>query len=194
MISLKLKSLCSLLVGGGVLFAGLTSCNHQALRLDTDAAIDGATPRVYFPSITAENLNRVAVTIPDDLAGSPALILMAYKRNQQTNVNTWLGHIDRMESQIPGLRVLETPTISSRRWGWMAGFIDGGMRSGIPDLEARERTVTLYTDVGDLNTALGIESVRTIYAVLLADDGRVLAIEPGDYSDEKLARLIRSME
>jgi hypothetical protein len=75
----------------------------------------------------------------------------------------------------------------------MAGFIDGGMRSGIPDPEARARTITLYTDVSLFNQALNIESVDTIYAVLLDEDGEVIEMVEGDYSPEKLKTIMKTL-
>lgn len=164
----------------------LASCRHQPLGL-RDQAQRVRTP--YFPTITAENLNREQVTLPDDLSGNPALILVAYKQRQQTNVNTWLDRMDEIEAAIPGVRIIESPTISSGRWGWMAGFIDGGMRSGIPDSEARARTITLYTDVSLFNQALMIEDTDTIYTVLLDAEGEVVKVLEGDFSNEKLREL-----
>lgn len=147
---------------------------------------------MYFPTISAENLNKEPITLPDDLAGNPALVLVAFKRQQQTNINTWLDQLETIEQAIPGVRVIETPTISSLYWGWMAGFIDGGMRSGIPDPDARARTITLYTNVNKFREALGLESKDTIYAILLDEEGRVLQIAEGDYSTEKFAQLLNS--
>lgn len=161
----------------------IASCRHQSLGLRSSAE-RARTP--YFPRITAENLNREEVTLPDDLEGRPALILIAYKQKQQTNVNTWLDRMDEIEAAIPGVQIIETPTISSGKWGWMAGFIDGGMRSGIPDPEARARTITLYTDVSLFNQALNIESVDTIYGVLLDEEGEVVDMVEGDYTPAKL--------
>jgi hypothetical protein len=185
----ELRKRVAAFTGISVLAAGslmIASCRHQSLGLRADAE-RVRTP--YFPRITAENLNREEVTLPDDLAGSPALILIAYKQKQQTNVNTWLDRMDEIESAIPGVQIIETPTISSGKWGWMAGFIDGGMRSGIPDPEARARTITLYTDVSLLNQALNIESTDTIYAVLLDEEGEVIVMAEGDYSPAKLDAL-----
>jgi hypothetical protein len=175
-------------LGAGTL--AMSSCRHQSLGLRDEAT---RMPDVYFPTITAENLNKEKVTLPDDLAGKPALVLVAYQRQQQSNVDTWLGQMDAIEAAIPGVRIIETPTISSMKWGWFAGFIDGGMRSGIPDPEARARTITLYTDVGKFNRAVGIESTKTIYALLLDEQGRVVEMVEGDYSDAKLAQLIDAM-
>ncbi len=164
----------------------IASCRHHALTL-RDQAERVRVP--YFPKISAENLNKEKVTLPDDFNGSPLLVLIAYKQKQQLNVNTWLDRMDEIESAIPGVQIIETPTISSGKWGWMAGFIDGGMRSGIPDTEARARTITLYTDVSLFNQALNIESVDTIYALLLDEDGEVIEMVEGDYSPEKLDAL-----
>lgn len=164
----------------------MSSCRHQSLSLREEAT---RMPEVYFPTITAENLNKEKVTLPGDLAGKPALVLIAYQRQQQSNVDTWLGQMDAIEAAIPGVRIIETPTISSMKWGWFSGFIDGGMRSGIPDPQARARTITLYTNVGKFNEALGIESTKTIYAVLLDEQGRVIEMIEGDFSVEKLDEL-----
>ena len=164
----------------------IASCRHHSLTL-RDQVERVRAP--YFPKISAENLNKEKVTLPDDFNGNPLLVLIAYKQKQQLNVNTWLDRMDEIESAIPGVQIIETPTISSGKWGWMAGFIDGGMRSGIPDPEARARTITLYTDVSLFNQALNIESVDTIYAVLLDEDGEVIEMVEGDYSPEKLDAL-----
>ncbi|MHA7813743.1 MAG: patatin-like phospholipase domain-containing protein [Phycisphaerales bacterium] len=164
----------------------IASCRHQSLGLRTDAERI-RTP--YFPRITAENLNKNKVTLPDDLKGNPALILVAYKQKQQTNVNTWLDRMDEIEAAIPGVQIIETPTISSGKWGWMAGFIDGGMRSGIPSTEARGRTITLYTDVSLFNQALMIDDTDTIYAVMLDEEGEVAEIIEGDFTPAKLETL-----
>ena len=174
---------CSLI---GLALWVMGGCRHQTLGIREDA-VHARTP--YFPRISSENLNKEPITLPDDLRGQPALLLIAYKQRQQENVNTWLGHLDTIDEHIPGVRVLELPTISSRSWGWMAGFIDGGMRSGIPDPAARARTVTLYTDVSLFNQALMIDETDTIHAVLLDRDSRVIARVSGDYSEDKLKQL-----
>lgn len=179
----------------GVLSVWLGACRMQPLGdrpVGAMGMVDGefAGSGVYFPRIESKDLNGDEVTLPDDLAGNPALVLVAFKQGQQTNVNTWLDQLETIEAGIEGLRVIETPTISGKKWGWMAGFIDNGMRSGIPDPEARARTITLFTDVGDFREALGLESADTIYGVLLDEQSRVVDVVEGDFSQEKFQRLI----
>jgi hypothetical protein len=188
----KLKILF-LLTSGAISLVVLASCRHQSLGLRSEIMAMDTGNTLYFPSITSENLNKESITLPDDLAGNPSLVLVAYERNQQLNVNTWLDQLELIEKALPGIQVIETPTISSNKWGWMAWFIDGGMRSGISDFEARARTITLFTNVKAFNKALGIDEVDRIYAVLLNDDGQVLVVESGNFSLEKLNVLIQSM-
>ena len=170
------------------------SCRYQELGLRQSDQASHTRSTVYFPQITARNLNNEEVTLPNDLEGNPALILVAFKQRQQLNVNTWLDQLNLIESSIEGIRVIETPTISGKKWGWMAGFIDGGMRSGIPDPDARARTITLYTDVGTFRQALDLESEDTIYSVLLDAQGEVVDVVDGDFELIKLDRLVKSLE
>jgi hypothetical protein len=64
-------------------------------------------------------------------------------------------------------------------------FIDGGMRAGISDLAARERTITLYIDKKPFREALGISNEDTIYVLVLDSDGRVTLMLDGAYSVDK---------
>ena len=180
-----------MLVGGLCVFGA--SCRYQSLGLQETRSAVERDPVVYFPQITAKNLNGDEITLPDDLSGNPALVLVAFKQRQQINVNTWLDQLELIESTIEGVRVIETPTISGKKWGWMAGFIDGGMRSGIPDPEARARTITLFTDVGAFREALGIETEDTIHAVMLDGQSRVTRIVAGDFDTTKLESLVESL-
>lgn len=176
-----------LLLCSGALVTLLASCRSNPVAANR---VDGV---LYFPTIQGRNLHDEEVRFPDDVRGRPTLVLIAFKQRQQVNVNTWLDEVAAFERAIPGVRILETPTISSGAWGLFAGYIDGAMRSGIPDPEARARTVTFYTNVRRFRESLGLESEDTIYAVLLDRDARVRAIEEGDFEAGKLARMASAL-
>lgn len=148
-------------------------------------------PGTSFPRVTARNLLDEQVTLPDDLAGNPALIHIAFYQRQQLEVNTWLDRADEITDAVPGIRIIETPTVGSQ-WALVAGWIDGGMRSGIPGDEARARTITLYTDTRKFRDALAVETDKQIYTVLIDDAGKILLIEPGRASDEAIQRVIEA--
>ena len=154
-----------------------------------DTQTDGqrGVPEGIFPPLTATNLAGQTLSLPGDFAGKRNLLLIAFEREQQKNVDTWLHQMKRFES-IPGFRYYELPTIDKLnplvRW-----FINNGMRRGIPDQQARARTITLYLDKAPFIKALNIPDEKQICAVLIDNSGRVLWRAVGDFDGAKAASL-----
>lgn len=171
--------------GTGLLMMSGCSLN-RITNIETAPSQNG---QLLFPTVSAQNLLDEPVTLPDDLLGNPAIVHVAFFQKQQELVNTWLAEMDRLEAAFEGVRVIETPVIKGR-WAIMAGFIDNGMRSGILEQQARARTITLFTDTKDFREALDLPTDRDVYTLLLDADARVLATEPGVFSEEAFQRLI----
>jgi hypothetical protein len=144
-----------------------------------------------MPKVVGRNLHYAQVQFPGDLRGQPTLLLIAFLRHQQADIDTWLARLPELEAGIADLRVLELPVLS-RGYLWMRSYIDGGMRGGIPDSEARTRTVTIYTNKKAFRKALGLGDESRIYAVLLDEDTRILRTQEGPADDGKIAAIIRS--
>ena len=72
------------------------------------------------------------------------------------------------------MAVVEIPVLSTR-WRPARRFIDGGMTSGIGDPEVLARTITVYTDVGAFQRALGIPDSDEVEALVVTRAGTVLA-------------------
>jgi hypothetical protein len=123
-----------------------------------------------FPAVSGSNLAGERFSLPDDL-DLPALVVVAYTRDQQSTVDTWLELVDHLAER--GVATYELPTIT-RLGPLQRLFIDGGMRAGIPDPETRARTITLYTDVRAFRDALALPD-RRVVALLLDADERVIA-------------------
>jgi hypothetical protein len=86
------------------------------------------------------------------------------------------------------MEVYELPTLGLsyspfRRW------IDGGMRAGIVNEEARRRTMTIYTNKRNFRAQLGIPNEETIYIFLVGEDGRIISQVQGDFTEEKYQQL-----
>ena len=137
--------------------------------LASETIVDG---EARFPRLIASNLEKRKFTLPDDFEGSRNLLLVAFQREQQQQVDTWLREMRRFEELDPEFRYYELPTIQSPnrlvRW-----FIDTGMRRGIPDQKARSRTITLYTDKQPFLKALGITDENRIHCFLVNRSGQV---------------------
>ena len=100
---------------------------------------------MQFPQISGSNLERKKYNLPDDFEGELNLIFVAFLQIHQLDVNTWLPTAQQLAGMYPQLAYYELPTIRKMNW-FSRTMIDGGMRMGIPDRNAREATITLYID------------------------------------------------
>lgn len=129
--------------------------------------------------------------LPEDFAGDRNLLLIAFRREQQKNVDTWLHEMTRFEVS-PGFRHYELPTIG-RLNPFVRWFIDNGMRRGISDLNARSRTITLYVDKLSFRKVLRLPDEKRIYAILVDRTGRVVWRAEGDFDEAKGSSLLKAL-
>ncbi|HEU0025678.1 MAG TPA: hypothetical protein VFQ25_01060 [Ktedonobacterales bacterium] len=146
-----------------------------------------------FPRVRGANLERREFALPGDFEGELNLTLIAFRREQQDDIDTWAATARELPRRYPSLRSYELPVISrllpfGRQW------LDSAMRAGIPDRAAREATITLYIDKGAFRRALELPTEETIYALLVTRDGRVLWRAEGRWSEEKGQALERALE
>ncbi len=139
---------------------------------------------MIFPPVQGSNLERRQFRLPDDFEGERNLVLIAFQREQQFDVDTWTTPIKGLLERYPELRFYELPTI--KRGNPLFRFwLDTAMRAGIPDQTAREQTITLYLDKEAFRSALNLPSEETIYALLVDRQGRVLWRAEGPFTEEK---------
>jgi len=147
----------------------------------------------HFPKVTASNLESQEFSLPSQFEGERNLVLIAFEREQQKDVDSWLPAAKRIEEHDPRFRYYELPTIERvnalARW-----FINSGMRRGIPDRKSRERTITLYLDKQAFCRALHIENPKAIHAFLVDRSGTVLWQAEGDFDGDKGETLRRAVE
>jgi hypothetical protein len=147
-----------------------------------------AAALAIFPTVGGANLNGKSVTLPADLRAPASFVYIAYVRGQQAQIDTWKPHVADILHQHPALGEVEVPTLPKSA-GLFRGFIDGGMRRGIPDPAARAATITLYIDKRPFNQALGITSEDEIVVLLVRPDGTVLWRADGPFDPAKTAGL-----
>lgn len=129
--------------------------------------------KVRFPEVEGSSLSGTSHRLPGTLAGDLNLLLIAFRQWQQTDVDTWVPVAEALGDGVPGFRAYELPVIS-RIYRPVSGFIDGGMRGGIPDPEVREATITLYIDRKQFLEDLRIPSVAAIVPMLVTPTGEIL--------------------
>ena len=148
---------------------------------------------IQFPRLKARDLEGRAVELPGDLGGALNLVVLAFHRDHQDPVESWLPHFDRLEEGYTGLEVWEVPALPRSYRIWRSA-IDGGMRAGIADPKVRRHTLTTYTDLHGLQRALDLPDLEEIYLLLLDGSGRVLWRARGAYSGQTLAELTEALE
>ena len=139
---------------------------------------------MQFPSVTGSSLQRKRLSLPQAFEGERNLVFVAFQQWQQSQVDTWIPFARQLEASLPGLCYYELPTI--RRLNALSRtFINEGMRAGIPDPVARERTITLYVDKNEFRRALQLPHEEEIHVLLLDRSGAVLWQAEGAFTPEK---------
>jgi hypothetical protein len=156
----------------------------------TLAHADGPNPLgKKLPSITGQSLSEKAVRLPDDVTGSPAVLLVAYRRGTQEDVDRWMAFLNE---KAPGLSFYEVPTIAGILWRPMAGWIDSGMRRGVPQ-EKWPKVVTVYGDASVLRDFLGDYGGYTTHVVLLDGEGKVAWFNAGGFSERSAETFLSAL-
>ena len=148
--------------------------------------ITPATAEVIFPDLEADDLNGRTLSLPKDLPGQPTIVLIAFKRKQQSSVDAWVDRLDLLPEGGPAW--IEMPVVG-RGAAIFRSFVDKGMRAGITSEFMRGRTITIYSSRRAFINALGIQSMKDIYVALVDPNGTVHILIQGDVSEEKVKKL-----
>ena len=143
-----------------------------------------------FPSVSGRALSGDVVRFPEDLAGAPALLLCAYRRGTQADADRWAAFVER---RFPDLATYELPIIPSPLWRPLQGWIDGGMRGGVPP-SLWSTTVTLYGQGATAREFIGDSGGLRTQVVLLDPTGVVVFHDAGGFSEEGAAALAAAVE
>jgi hypothetical protein len=142
-----------------------------------------------FPVVSGFNLERQEFEFPRDFEGEFNLVLVPFQRWHQDIVDTWIPTAKKIEAEFPGFIYYELPTLTNMSTLYRT-FLNEGMRAGIPDTTARQRTITLYLDKESFRAALDIPSENDIYLFLVDKQGEILWQSVGEFSQEKANSLL----
>ena len=141
-----------------------------------------------FPAVAGESLAGESIVLPADLAGQPAILLVGYLQQAQFDIDRWLMGLIQAGIALP---ILELPTIPDLVPTVASGWIDDGMRSGIPE-EDWAVVVTLYGSAAQPVAELtGTENGRLARVLLLDATGTVVWFHDRGFSASKAIELAR---
>jgi len=145
-------------------------------------------PDPMFPSLSSHSLRGDRVTLPADCRGAVTLIAIAFQRGAQVMIDSWYEPFSLEFGKIPGVWFYEIPMIGSAYWRVMSGWIDAGMRSGIP-ANKHPFVITYYGDVFPYRRELGMEDPALAYLFLLDREGRIRWRASGYAEEEHIREL-----
>ena len=180
-----MKKLFALLVSATCLATAVISIGGCSSPIPNRSPIGEA-----FPSVKAEPLDAVSseesMRIPEDLEGEPALLLVGYVQDTQFDIDRWLfGVLDA------GLEIIlyEIPAARGMAAQLASGFIDGGMRRGIPKAEWGAVATTYGSTADAIAEFTGTENPRNARVLLLDAAGVVRWFHDEGFSAATLIEL-----
>jgi hypothetical protein len=140
-----------------------------------------------FPQMSGRDLHGRAVKLPDDIPDSRGIVVVAFQRWHQPEVDRWV----EMVLALAPLPIVEIPYISTV-FRPVAGFVAQGMRGGITGEDARTRTITVYGNQRALARRLGAGVNRPI--VIAHRDGVMKTIVQGEPTPEQARSLVAALD
>ena len=141
-----------------------------------------------FPTIEARSLEGITVQLPHGFIGERNVVIIAFQRQHQTLVDSWVPWLEEQAIADPALRFYELPVIG-RIWAPARRFIDGGMAASIRVPEILRRTLTIYGDINRITQPLHITDRSTITVLVVDSAGTVHWKTTGGYSSHNAAAL-----
>ncbi len=184
MLILRVALITGLIIGGAGFVWKIAPKKSKLLVLRNDP---------HFPIVSGFNLERQEFEFPRDFGNDYNLVIVPFKQYQQQIVNTWIPFAQEIEASFPRFIYYELPTIYEMPV-LSRTFLNEGMRAGIPDQTARERTITLYLDKETFKSALAIPTEDDIYLFLINRDGEILWQTAGAYTTEKANDLLQFIQ
>ncbi|MEL6632250.1 MAG: hypothetical protein AAFQ83_12305 [Bacteroidota bacterium] len=144
-----------------------------------------------FPTLKAQTLAGNNITFPEDIKGKKSFIAMVFEdmgayMKPQNQANAWANAYEQY-LKPEGVVFYEIPMMASA-FGMMRGWVDNGMRSGIPS-EKHDNIACFYGDKGKYKKALSIGSYKEAHIFILDETGNILFYEHGGPTDEGIQRM-----
>jgi len=151
------------------------------------AAPDESSVMGRLPTLFAKRLDQQPVVLPQQLPAERTLALVAYRRGQRAEIDSWIRglHLDE-DSSIPWFRmpVLNDPGNEGAR-----SAIEDKFLTRHPSESDRSRLVPVFTDRDAFVRAAGISGTEHASILVLNRDGKVLARAEGQFDEAKAQAL-----
>jgi len=155
-----------------------------------------ATPRsvaqpgaLALPSVTALNLLKAKVTLPQDLSAPTSLLVLSFLHNQQPDSDAWV----KAAATLPGLPSWSLPVFprSNALYRW---WMNSSLRSSARNNKDWGNTLPIYVNKQEFLRTLQIHDEREVVVLLVNHSGTVLWHSTGSLTPEKRDALIAAFQ
>lgn len=135
-----------------------------------------------FPPVVGRTLEKKRIELPFALAGSPSVLLVGYRQRTQFDIDRWIMGLIQAKLNAD---IVEIPTIPGLVPSFVSGWINEGMRAGIPR-EDWGSVVTLYGAAAKPVAELtGNENGQNARVIVLDRTGTIVWFDDTGYSSRK---------
>lgn len=145
-----------------------------------------------FPQMEGIDLLGESRIVPAAFSGELNIVAVAFEREQQKDVNTWIDVAEAIMKENASVKFYELPVIYEVN-GMYRTWINNGMRSGIPSKTARERTITIYTDREEFTTLMQMTTDQ-ISVLLIDNKGKILWRNNGVATKQAINSLLNQIK
>ena len=179
-----------LAAGLALLATAVSGCAHTKCSPELKPMNSNAE-QPKFPKTETHDLNGRALTLPDELPANRTILLAAFEREQQADIDSWVSGLD-LRVDGSGMPWLEVPVVGKMPWIGRA-FINNGMRGGIPDKAKRAHVTTLYVNQEQWLSSLGLAGTDQVCVLVVDRAGNVLARQDGTFEKNKRQTILDAM-
>jgi len=130
------------------------------------------------------------IALPESFAGKPVVLVVAYKQKTQFDCDRWLVGLTQVG--FPHA-IYEVPTVKGLAGRLAQGFIDSGMRKGIPR-ENWSSVVTVYKDAPKIVALTGNRPTLNARVMLLDASGKIVWFHDRGFSHTVLMDLQKASD
>jgi hypothetical protein len=133
----------------------------------------GASQPPVFPPVSAEALDKQRVDLPTGLEGQVNLLLLSFARDQANQVDTWTAEAQALQHTNFGFRAYRVP-VAERENALFRWWANASLRSDETDPELWHWVVPLYVEKVRFRAQLGIADEKSVVALLVDRQGKIL--------------------
>lgn len=166
------------------LLAFLLACCSPLLSLSAQPQKQAA-----FPPVTSYSLDKQKVALPGELEGETNLLLVSFKEEQQSDIDSWLPAAQALQHTNFQFRYYQLP-VAERENFIFRWWESSSMRSDQSDPETWHWIIPLWVDRKKFFEDLTIPNDKEVVVLLIDRQGRIQWRSTGPMTPDKRAALM----